>query len=47
MPPTKTIIKIIARYQKEKKKSSSEIASETLSPEDIYRIVRPKYLFIE
>ena len=37
----------ISPIKKKKKKSSSEIASETLSPEDIYRIVRPRYLFIE
>lgn len=39
--------KLSPDIKKKKKKSSSEIASETLSPEDIYRIVRPKYLFIE
>jgi len=32
--------KLSPDIKKKKKKSSSEIASETLSPEDIYRIVR-------
>lgn len=32
---------------KKKKKNSPETSSKTLSQEDIYRIVRPKYLFIE
>ena len=35
------------QIRQKKKKNSPETSLKTLSQEDIYRIVRPKYLFIE